>query len=116
MGGSAGRKLGLNRNRGGWNSDRRAKNLGGLTVMDDNDGPNPYISRGSGPKPCVGVCQYLKMMNAKQQSKRSFYNGINSLEDYDHFNYDACYRLIFSSMKKKFDIQKLKVLYLSKYT
>ena len=30
----------------GWNSDRRAKNLGGLTVMDDNDGPNPYISRG----------------------------------------------------------------------
>merc|ERR1712062_88285 len=85
--GSAGRKLGLNRNRGGWNSDRRAKNLGGLTVMDDNDGPNPYISRGSGPKPCVGVCQYLKMMNAKQQSKRSFYNGINSLEDYDHYDY-----------------------------
>jgi len=86
--GSAGRKIYGNRQRGGWNSDRRAKNLGGLTVLDESDGPNPYYSRGSGPKPCVGVCQYLKMMNAKQQSKRFLYqkrsfDGTDSLEDYE---------------------------------
>lgn len=89
--GSAGRKIYGNRQRGGWNSDRRAKNLGGLTVLDESDGPNPYYSnsRGSGPKPCVGVCQYLKMMNAKQQQSKRFlyqkrsFDGTNALEDYE---------------------------------
>ena len=41
---------------------------------------------GSGPKPCVGVCQYLKMMNAKQQQSKRFlyqkrsFDGTNAIE------------------------------------